>query len=188
MNSMCRASVPTHLTRSCCEDWHGFFHGSVRWGGGETWEEEEEKERNYNLNADAFSFWEVSLSGRRKKKTSTSHKKKKDEEYNGVFCACVSVYNWCKGIRGPVCSNYSCKSSPCMLYAISPGCIFQFCSAITSSVSVEVCMRMSARVIEPYREDKQSLPALLITSTLTTPSYKLCVGVWESRRRVGTEL
>lgn len=38
-------------------------------------------------------------------------------------------------------------------------------------------MRMSARVIETYREDKQSLLALLITSTLTTPYYKLCVGV-----------
>ena len=115
--------------------------------------------------------------------------RQKKEEYNGVFVfACVSVYDWCKGIRGPVCGNYSHKSSPCRLYAISPGCTFQFCSAITSSVSVEVCVRTSARVIEPYQEDKQSLPALLITLTLTTPSYKLCVGVWESRRRVGTEL
>lgn len=35
MDSMCWTSVPTHLTRSCCEDRHGFFHGSVRWGGGE---------------------------------------------------------------------------------------------------------------------------------------------------------
>lgn len=46
---MC-VSRRSQLTRSRCEDRHGFFHGSVRGRGEDTWEEETQR------NSDSFFF------------------------------------------------------------------------------------------------------------------------------------
>lgn len=80
------------------------------------------------------------------KTTCTSHKKVKREGQ----CVCVSMYDWCKGIKRSMYSYYSHISSSCRLHAINPAFPILQCSNLICEcvgVCAYVCLHYRAALV-----------------------------------------